>query len=33
MNLALYEDLPGWSIRFEDYHHFSGLYFIAEVNF
>ena len=30
---ALYEDLPAQSIKFEVYHHFSGLCFIAEVNF
>ena len=30
---ALYEDLPVWSIKFEVYHHFSGLSFIEEVNF
>ena len=30
---ALYEDLPVWSIKFEVYHHFSGLCFIVEVNF
>ena len=30
---ALYEDLPVQSIKFEVYHHFSGLSFIAEVNF
>ena len=30
---ALYEDIPAWSIKFEVYHNFSGLSFIAEVNF
>ena len=30
---ALYEDLPVQSIKFKVYHHFSGLSFIAEVNF
>ena len=30
---ALYEDLPVQKIKFEVYHHFSGLSFIAEVNF
>ena len=30
---ALYEDLPVESIKFEVSHHFSGLSFIAEVNF
>ena len=30
---ALYEDLPVWSIKFDVYHHFSGLCFIVEVNF
>ena len=30
---ALYEFLPVYSIKFEVYRHFSGLFFIAEVNF
>ena len=30
---ALYEDLPARNIKFEVYHHFSGLCFIVEVNF
>ena len=30
---ALYEDLHVQSIKFEVYHHFSGLSFIVEVNF
>ena len=30
---ALYEDLPVKSIKFEVYHQFSGLCFIAEVKF
>ena len=30
---AFYEDLPVLSIKFEVYYHFSGLNFIAEVNF
>ena len=30
---ALYEDLAVWSIKFEVYHPFSGLNFVAEVNF
>ena len=30
---ALYEDLPVQSIKFEVYHHFSGLSFMAEVSF
>ena len=30
---ALYEDLPVYSIKFEVYHHFSGLSFKAEVSF
>ena len=30
---ALYEDLAVKSIKFEVYHHFSGLSFIAKVNF
>ena len=30
---AIYEDLPIQSIKFEVYDHFSGLSFIAEVNF
>ena len=30
---ALYEDLAVSSIKFEVYHHFSGLYFLPEVNF
>ena len=29
---ALYEDLPVKSLKFEVYHNFSGLCFIAEVN-
>ena len=30
---ALYEDLSVYSVKFEVYHHFSGLSFIVEVNF
>ena len=30
---ALYEDLPVYSIKFEVYHHFSGLSFLAKVSF
>ena len=32
LQVALYEDIPVWNIKFEVYHHFHGLTFIAEVN-
>ena len=30
---ALYEDLAVYSIKFEVYHHFSGVQLLAEINF